>query len=392
MRVALLCLLCMMDSVHSQGEYTEYIRSLSFSQDAQRIVAGNDEHMLTVWNATTMKKIKSTPRAGGISLFSPDQSQIISAYQKAIRVWDATSLELLREKAAVDPKGIKSISCSPDGTLLVVGGYSALSVWDLASLTRLAEASEGHAGWVRSVAFSPDGQSVVSVSDDKAIRVWDVSSLGIRQAATDVVPLQLRKERVGAHGFWVRALSVSSDGSRLASGSHDTRSNLKVWDAASLELLGEKVGADRYRVNSVQFSPDGAHIASGGDDRAIRLWDSTTLDLVAEREAAHSGAIFALAYSPDGAAIASGSYDKIRLWDAATLAELGAPAADGSARSSSQPAASGSSVTAVWLEKLRQVKERGVSSKALKIYAISAAVAFLAIGMISVLFGRPTAP
>lgn len=35
---------------------------------------------------------------------------------------------------------------------------------------------KGHNRWVASVAYSPDGQHIVSSSEDKTLRVWDVST------------------------------------------------------------------------------------------------------------------------------------------------------------------------------------------------------------------------
>jgi WD40 repeat protein len=35
---------------------------------------------------------------------------------------------------------------------------------------------EGHSDWVRSVAFSHDSSWLVSVSDDKTVKIWDASS------------------------------------------------------------------------------------------------------------------------------------------------------------------------------------------------------------------------
>ena len=39
-----------------------------------------------------------------------------------------------------------------------------------------AEKQSAHSGCVNSVAFSPDGKTVVSVSDDQTLKVWDAGA------------------------------------------------------------------------------------------------------------------------------------------------------------------------------------------------------------------------
>ena len=40
----------------------------------------------------------------------------------------------------------------------------------------LSEKTNAHSDWIRSVAFSPDGTKIVSGSDDKTIKVWDLGA------------------------------------------------------------------------------------------------------------------------------------------------------------------------------------------------------------------------
>jgi WD40 repeat protein len=40
----------------------------------------------------------------------------------------------------------------------------------------LSEKTNAHSDWIKSVAFSPDGTKIVSGSDDKTIKVWDLGA------------------------------------------------------------------------------------------------------------------------------------------------------------------------------------------------------------------------
>jgi platelet-activating factor acetylhydrolase IB subunit alpha len=43
-------------------------------------------------------------------------------------------------------------------------------------LTRCQRQQTGHDNWVRSVKFHPGGKFLLSVADDKTLRVWDLAS------------------------------------------------------------------------------------------------------------------------------------------------------------------------------------------------------------------------
>ena len=45
-----------------------------------------------------------------------------------------------------------------------------------ASLDLKAEKQSAHSNYVTSVAFSPDGKTIVSGSEDEAIKLWDAGS------------------------------------------------------------------------------------------------------------------------------------------------------------------------------------------------------------------------
>ncbi|TGO13768.1 hypothetical protein BPAE_0711g00010, partial [Botrytis paeoniae] len=65
---------------------------------------------------------------------------------------------------------------------------------------------ESHSDWVNSVSFSPDGTKLVSGSDDKTIRLWDISTGELLQIFE-------------GHLDGVRSVSFSPDNTKIASGS-----------------------------------------------------------------------------------------------------------------------------------------------------------------------------
>ncbi|KAF9001755.1 WD40-repeat-containing domain protein, partial [Cyathus striatus] len=70
-----------------------------------------------------------------------------------------------------------SVAFSPDGKQVVSGSDDkTVRIWDVESGQVAAGPFEGHTSSVYSVAFSPDGKQVVSGSDDKTVRIWDVES------------------------------------------------------------------------------------------------------------------------------------------------------------------------------------------------------------------------
>src|SRR6185369_10184617 len=76
------------------------------------------------------------------------------------------------------PSGVVSLAYTPDGkTLATGGGYvnqGEVRLWDPAT-GKEGVKLKGHPNLVNGVAFAPDGKRLVSASNDKTAKVWDVT-------------------------------------------------------------------------------------------------------------------------------------------------------------------------------------------------------------------------
>ena len=72
---------------------------------------------------------------------------------------------------------VNCVAFKPDNPNIVVSGSDdkTIKTWDITSGSCLSTL-EGHSAVVRSVCFSSDGKQLTSGSDDKTVRNWDLAT------------------------------------------------------------------------------------------------------------------------------------------------------------------------------------------------------------------------
>jgi WD40 repeat protein len=141
----------------------------------------------------------------------------------------------------------------------------------------------GHTGWMRSLAFSSDGTSLVSGSDDKTLKLWDMQTGGVVRTFQ-------------GHTGPVYSVSISSDCTTIASGSNDGTVHLWNFQTGECYCVLELQEA----VDSVQFSPtDPQHLISVSD-HVVQQWDTNGHQIKSTYEGSDA------TFSSDGAQIVYG--------------------------------------------------------------------------------------
>jgi dipeptidyl aminopeptidase/acylaminoacyl peptidase len=158
---------------------------------------------VAVYDTVAGKLVADHPLSGTHLAISPDGKRL-ALVQGGRIVVAATETGALLHAFQANLNDVQVLTWSPDGTRIATGALSqgyglnpatgkygplldkdVLQVWDAQTGTRLSKAQQSLGGGVESVQFSPDGDQIVTTTSDGACRIWDGSTLQLRQTVAE---------------------------------------------------------------------------------------------------------------------------------------------------------------------------------------------------------------
>jgi len=191
---------------------------------------------------------------------------------------------------------------SEEEDLLVTGGIDdVVRLWNYRDgELSLKQQLTDHSLGVVSVTLSPDGSRLASSSLDSAILIWDTLT-GDKVATIENGPVDA----------WT--VLFSPDSQYVVSGSHAGKINL--YNAESGQKEEHELDTKGKFTLSLAYSADGRYLASGAIDGIIAVFDMETRKLVKQLEG-HAMPIRSLDFSPDSQRLLTGSDDgSIKMYD-----------------------------------------------------------------------------
>jgi WD40 repeat protein len=318
---------------------------IAFTNDGSQLIVlfppgdaedlGKDDAQITIRDAATLEPIGRSIEPESFvgayvgffyaspqfALTAGDRSLITASEDGELASWDLRSRKKTRTRKI--ETGLHALDVSPDGLTAAVGIEGGVQFVDLRSGS-VRTATRGFTGSPNWVLFSPNGKTVVSTSLNKTVTLWDVESATPR-------------ETLRGHASSVQQPVFSPDGETLYTVSHD--GTAIAWDLARDRRLGRafRFTHDRtfsktgYDGHPGEFSPDGRLIAVGLKEQGIALRDARELTPVGKPLFETQGEVKNLAFSPDGQTLAAVSDEGfLTLWGVDSQSRLHGPLAAGS--------------------------------------------------------------
>lgn len=298
------------DIAASKPTFMAMMNSIQYGDGPQPIVEMplDNVEAISSANASQIAQLMTLGDAGvsveSVAFNWDDRLLAIGTADGSVQLWDVATAET-RFTFQGFTDGATRLSFGALGYALAVGtGSGQVELWD----TERGERSrllQRHDAAVTSLAFQGAGFLVASGAADGSVKLWDMGSASELPAlaeADDQTP--------------IGSLAFSFDGTLLAAGSG---SSIRVWDTASWTLQGE-LETEISDISSVSFNPDGTALVYGGADPAVWVWDLADSNQVLLE--GHVGTVSALAFDLRGDVIASADAESVRVWDAATGANL----------------------------------------------------------------------
>lgn len=296
-------------------------RSVEVSPDKTKLLTGSNDRTAILFDYDSGEELAKFKADRGsctsceiFASFSPDGNHFITLYD-SIHVWNMNTGGKIR---VMDGRSNRDGTAfySADGKYIISYYYRNTNIYN-ARTGKLIAQIEKHLRNITDLKISPDGYSLLTGSEDRTARTWEIPSG--KEIKSFQGFLNDMDEAVLGDGYmyWVAFINevrLSPDGQFIAIGK--AGNNAKLMNFSTGRVIQTYRGHEGM-VISLDFSSDGKYLATGSVDGTARIWDVLTGELLHTLpERTSNIPVFTVAFSSNGEMLGTGSWDgRTRVWD-----------------------------------------------------------------------------
>lgn len=258
--------------------------------------------------------------------------------------WDLESEEKNYEIISENPFVQRALEITNDGKWLICGTDQAtILLINLQNSVEIDQVLTGHSSFVTGITVSPDNSYFLSVSNDKTIRKWNLTTLESEVIVSSESRINSAEISPDAHNLIVgmqngeiksfsldnidegktiyhddkcaiTSLAFNHKGTWLLAG--DSKGKVKVFDTKQYNEIKNLEG-HKSRIYDIDFNPSDSLFATSSLDGTVRVWDGTNLNNQPIELKDHESWVLSIKFTSDGNQLitSSNKKDRILIWD-----------------------------------------------------------------------------
>ncbi|WP_372370872.1 protein kinase [Candidatus Uabimicrobium sp. HlEnr_7] len=283
--------------IHNKNGHTNAISKVIFHPEGKIVASSSYDGTVRICNALSGEQIRELPHNAYIysCCFSRSGNLLATTTDKEIQVWNWQTGKLIQ---VFYGKKFTDVAFNFDDSLIAGSSQSGdTTIWFLSSGKKHSVISL-HKDQVWNIDFHPFYDMLVSVSEDRSLRIWDLNKN--EEAGKLEYPLE---------HFAFTTVKFSPDGEKIAyAGQSKTIFIFNIMNQKITELHGH-VGS----VNDISFDSTNKFIASCADDKRVYVWNIADRKQV--KDFSNFNWVNSIAFHPKKNLLVGGDQDGIlKLW------------------------------------------------------------------------------
>ncbi|XP_014249763.1 protein FAN-like isoform X1 [Cimex lectularius] len=286
-------------SCHKMG-----VTALSLSSDGRLVASVSSDSTLKIHNAISATRERSVNLSGlpltAVLILNDSTTVLAGSMDSTLIVYDVECGRIV-ERVRGHEDAVSCLAWAPPSLVLTGSWDCSVRVWKLRKpLTSIKPASDliaqlDHDDKIMSIAVNNSYTLLATGTSEGEIFLWSLKSFSIVKS-------------LPGHKEAVNSIQFSADGTKLVTCSDDR--TLKVYDLCTGTVVFSKCLIQKLKC----LAWDGKTLLIGGAHGSLYLWDLVNVTLVKEIKA-HNGAILSICVADDGGVVVTGGEDKkLKIW------------------------------------------------------------------------------